>query len=117
MKKMSEVFELPLAGEESQGETFLSDKNYYFASFDDELSYGDGKGLERAQYAAHAINHVDALADALESMLVEVKCMAHSKWDANTEGSSTFELSDELLEFNSAFGDEIAALAAYRGEK
>lgn len=103
MKKISEVFELPLAGEENRGEPFLSDENYYFASFDDELSYEDGKGLERARHAAHAINNVDALADALAYAL---DVLAHCKADA---GYSSRQTKAAIA------GDE--ALKAYRGEK
>jgi hypothetical protein len=95
MKRMSDVFELPLSGEESQGEPFLSDSTYYFASFDDEMTFEDGKGLERAQHAAHAINHVDALADALELLLSD-KAMIHIGNDKHLQAK--------------------AALAGYRGE-
>jgi hypothetical protein len=52
-----------------------------------------------AKHAAHAINHVDALADALEALLVESQCHAGS------------------LGFYQAQDDAKAALKAYRGEK
>ncbi len=96
MKQMNEVFDLPVIGELNCGEPFLADSDFYFASFDDELSYADGKGLERAIHAAHAINHVDALADALADLLNEIYSGGATRYTA-----------------------EVAAqeLAAYRGEK
>lgn len=103
MKRMSDVFELPLAGEENQGEPFLADSTCYFASFDDALTFEDGKGLERAQHSAHAINHIDALADALENLLDEL---------AGESIHNYFK--EETCKAHSA---GIAALKAYRGEK
>jgi L-fucose mutarotase/ribose pyranase (RbsD/FucU family) len=100
MKRMNEVFDLPLVGELNCGEPFLADSDFYFASFDDELSYADGKGLERATHAAHAINNVDALADALEA------CMNTMAYTATID--------QKAME---RYSNAIAALAAYRGEK
>lgn len=93
MKKMSEVFELPLAGEENQGEPFLADSTCYFASFDDELTFEDGRGLERAQHAAHAINHVDALAEALDKLLSMLE----------TEGRQDTEIFKECEKASNAY--------------
>lgn len=96
MKRMSEVFELPLVGEENQGEPFLADATCYFASFDDSLTFEDGKGLERAAHAAHAINHVDALADALEDLVNDIENNLNPRY---------------------SFEQAVAALEAYRGAK
>jgi hypothetical protein len=78
MKRMSEVFELPVVlttAQESIGAT--SNK------------------VERVNLAAHAINHVDALADALEALTSDI--------ESNNNPRYTYECA-------------IAALAAYRGE-
>jgi hypothetical protein len=91
MKRMSEVFELPvdqkkleLYGYEA-GE--MQDVPYHVAE----------------EHAAHAINHVDALADALDKLLDEVA------------GDSIHNyLSEEACKAHDA---GIAALNAYRGEK
>lgn len=77
MKKMSEVFELPVKGFEL--EYLMSETT----GDDDEL-------------IAHAVNHVDALADALEALIKAVEC-------------------NELL--NSDFNGAVSTLKAYRGEK
>ena len=68
MKRMSEVFDLPLATGSGR-----------FSSY---TVYGDdGKGdcvatfeiNDQAQYAVHAINNVDALADALDECLEDME--------------------------------------------
>lgn len=90
--KASEVFDLPV----SVGEYNMDNDNIYEAG-------GDGEWCatfcsdEQAKVAAHAINHADALADALESIigLVNASC------------------EDELQDFYLARG----ALAVYRGAK
>lgn len=67
--KASEVFDLPV----SAGEYNMDNDNIYGASGDGEWCatfFSD----EQAKVAASCINHADALADALESMLIE-----HSK--------------------------------------
>ena len=64
MKRMSEVFELPVSS---------GDRGYYA----DDVFQAGGSGEwcstfctdEQAQHATHAINHADALADALASLL------------------------------------------------
>lgn len=96
MKRMSEVFELPVGGR----------------MFDKDAIYGaDGNGEwvatfetdEQAELAAHAINHADALVDALESV-VEMAWL----------------ISDDLADEFSARPEIVAAqkaLAAYRGDK
>lgn len=83
MKKMSEVFELPVA-----------------AVFIQTLEGSVKAGARRADAdscAAHAINHVDALADALELMVDNNWKSAHERRCAQLVAK--------------------AALAAYRGEK
>lgn len=91
MKRMNEVFELPVA--------------VGGGMFDKDTIYGaDGNGEwaatfetdEQAQHAAHAINHVDALADALEAM-IDMYCAGNLPNKATLDASS--------------------ALAAYRGGK
>ena len=98
MKRMDEVFDLPLVGEMNCGEPYLGDAGFYFASFDDELSYGDGNGLHRAQHAAHAINHVDSLADALEDLM---------DWNVK----------NVWVDEHPAYDRAAKALAKYRGDK
>lgn len=89
MKRMSEVFELPVSS---------GDRGYYA---DAVFQAGGGEWCstfctdEQAQHAAHAINHVDALADALEDLIA---CCRES-------GSSIL---------GRTYAEE--ALAAYRGE-
>lgn len=52
MKRMSDVFELPVSGQDVS--------EFYYLDCSDE---------EDDDAIAHAINHVDALADALEGLL------------------------------------------------
>lgn len=58
--KMSDVFELPVEYRKVDGEPMLGDKNYHLVSFCDALTYEDGKGGERADYASVAINAYDS---------------------------------------------------------
>lgn len=80
MKKMSEVFEFPV-------------------NVKDLEIYGKATGLSSFEecevHAAHAINHVDALVEALEAIL---------------DSYESQQLRDSLLD------NAKAALAAYRGE-
>jgi hypothetical protein len=55
MKRMSEIFELPVNHENLE---------FYGANEKQGVSF-----CEAEEHAAHAINHVDALADALEGLL------------------------------------------------
>lgn len=91
MKRMSEVF---------KGEVKVTGR--YLTSDSAHAAFSD---TPTAQHAAHAINHVDALADALEFLLNEYVALANSgdagKWSA-----------EETPEGVKA----IAALAAYRGD-
>ncbi len=57
MKRMSDVFDLPL---EAAGDWLIEKTDNRCAEFDLETE---------AQYAAHAINHADKLADALDKLL------------------------------------------------
>lgn len=84
MKRMSEVFELPV----SNNEVYISPNL---------IERSKGKSSEILEHAAHAINHIDALADALEALL---ECAAEN----NLEGLF-------------AYDDAEDALAAYRGDK
>jgi hypothetical protein len=62
MKRMDEVFELPvIAGCYSEDEVDIFD--------DKHIWQGTINGVVEALSVAHAINHVDALADALETLL------------------------------------------------
>lgn len=85
MKRMNEVFELPVSGIEMQDHVAFRT----FADEDDAI--------------AHAINNVDALADALEHVISAWKflCMCNG-YDE-----------DHLVEFENAK----KVLAAYRGTK
>lgn len=88
MKRMSEVFELPLESMQDASDQ-LQDAN------------GDWVLVVRfpwrADYAAHAINHADALADALADLIEQ-----STNYAAN---------------FKSEYYAAIDALEAYRGAK
>lgn len=105
MKRMDEVFEFPLDVEQRNYTAYMSDSNICFACFDNAISHG-GDDLSRAQHVAHAINHVDALADALEALFQSYKALA----DSGDAGNWSVEDLDEGKK-------AIAALAVYRGEK
>ena len=81
MKRMSEVFDLPCGGVDIQG------SDVYYSETEHEQNIDN--------MIAHAINHVDALADALEALL-------------------NFRSTSEYIDTEEA---AIAALKAYRGEK
>lgn len=98
MMKMTDIFDLPITGRE-----------FYNHVSDDNTTAEEDVAI------ANCINHADALADALESVLEHEKEMAYSAWDYNADGAVTFEESSELARFKSSFADELAALAAYRG--
>lgn len=90
MKRMSEVFELPV----KKGDGFSCGILY------------SGQGLplatfcfeDDAQHAAHAINHVDALADALEMLM---------DWNVK----------NVTIEHHPIYDIAHSTLAAYRGGK
>jgi len=84
MKKLSDVFELPLP----LGEMDCMLDVFIHSDVDTDESVV-------AMHAAHAINHVDKLADALELLLSD-KAMIHVGNDKHLQAK--------------------AALAAYRGE-
>lgn len=96
--KMSDVFKLPvspsLMGDDHVEQLVECGDEHYRL---EDLAYWMASNLEHIEHAAHAINHADALADALESIigLVNASC------------------EDELQDFYLARG----ALAAYRGAK
>lgn len=92
MKRMSEVFELPVA---VGGGMFDADTIYNSDGNGDWVSTFETD--EQAQHASHAINHVDALADALASLLKA------------TDGYSAWWPKEHK--------NAIDALAAYRGDK
>lgn len=98
--KMSEIFDLPVT----------SDDLY-------EIFVHYGTAEDQDEAIANVINHADALADALESILEREKEMAYSAWDCKEDSALTFEDSSELAMFKHSFADELSALAAYRGAK
>jgi hypothetical protein len=65
MKKLSDVFELPVSGQDVS--------EFYYLDCSDE---------EDDDAIAHAINHVDALADALEVMIQHNWHAAHHRKEA-----------------------------------
>ncbi len=78
MKRMNEIFDLP-----------VTDKNLtHVANY---------TSLEDDAAIIHAINHVDALADALEFMIANNWCSSFNRKEAERKAK--------------------AALSAYRGEK
>jgi hypothetical protein len=89
MKRMSDVFELPI----DTSAAFA----YGYATIKDAAIIGQ---YPAAQHAAYAINHVDSLADALQSVL---------NMPRGTSGRIIIEKEDELT--------LIAALSAYRGRQ
>lgn len=103
MKRMSEVFELPV----STGNV-LNDA--------DAIYHANGKGEwcatfhtdEQAEASAHAINHVDALADALGDIVFDYFATI------NLSNVDMAALNPELHKKMTAATE---ALAAYRGGK
>jgi hypothetical protein len=89
MKRMNEVFELPVSGEEMQD-------HVAFRTFGDE-----------DDAIAHAINNVDKLADALEALVSD-----YNQYRAVNEIDMTDDHSAKLHE-KMATAEQ--ALAAYRG--
>jgi hypothetical protein len=86
MKRMSDVFELPI------------DCDYFeVAGYEPVKAKTVGNSCEADDYAAHAINHVDKLADALE---VAIDAMI-----------------GDGMECYDGFHKLVDALKAYRGEK
>lgn len=113
--KVTEAFELPLVIEFVENDEFTlrhESKRQFHAAF---------KNKDQAYVAANCINHADALADALESMLEHEKEMTYSLWnyseDYSEDRACTFEESEEFARFKDSFADELAALEAYRGVK
>lgn len=110
--KASEVFDLPV----SVNHPFTAEVKISADAVGGDVCV-EFHGSNQALVAANCINHADALADALDSMLEHEKEMAHSDWNYNEDATATFEESAELARFESLFADELAALAAYRGAK
>ena len=84
MKRMSEIFDLPVHIDGTIG----------------IRSHGLNSTFEQDDHAAHAINHVDALADALAAFV-----------DFKSDGVKSVGDDDEL------WANAESALKAYRGEK
>lgn len=94
MKKMSEVFELPINHE-------------YLEVYGPEragITYAEAE-----KHAAHAINHVDALAEALEAIVSD-----YNQYRAVNGIDLT---DDHCAKLDVKMATAEAALAAYRGEK
>jgi hypothetical protein len=89
MKRMNEVFELPINAGTFEVYGYIPVNGVRLSD-----------SLDADEHAAHAINNVDALADALE------KCMPHMQYLS--------EISGVVADINY---ESIAALKAYRGEK
>jgi hypothetical protein len=90
MKRMNDIFELPVSSNDGN-HMYETGSRWHVSQF---------YGAEKAQHAAHAINHVDALADAL-AVAAELLGAAHA----------------ECIENERAYHQALAALAAYWGEK
>jgi hypothetical protein len=105
MKRVNEVFELPV----------------------DEIDICeavDHYSEEKDAAIVRAVNHVDALADALECIVMNAEDSAFESWlDKNhpsgdvSEVQYKFERSSEFKDFIDEFELARKALAAYRGEK
>lgn len=109
MKRMSDVFMLPviasLMDHEHAGEITQSGESHYCL---EDSRYWMASDAEHIEAAAHAINHVDALADALEALTSDyASYRAINGIDLTDDHNSKLD-----VKMNSA----IAALAAYRGE-
>jgi len=98
MEKMSEVFKMPvkaaLMDNEHAQEILQSGESHYCL---EDGAYWMASNIEHIEAAANAINHVDAIADALELMI-------QHNWHP-----AQFRREAELA--------ATKALAAYRGEK
>jgi len=100
MKKMSEVFKLP---------------SNVLVNLDNELHDDRGRLLaefssrQYAKAASHAINHVDALADALELIVND-----YNSYRAVNEIDMT---DDHCAKLHQKMINADKALAAYRGDK
>jgi len=92
MKKMSEVFELPVR----QGEGNIENIDLFDSRGIWQAAFNDHRQVEAA---AHAINHVDTLADALAALI-----------DGVTNRSQHDHINNQIIA-------AVRALAAYRGEK
>lgn len=96
--KMSDVFKLPvspsLMGDDHIEQLTDCGGAHYCL---EDSAYWMASNLEHIEHAAHAINHADALADALELMI-------KSNWGAASEKRASQVVAG-------------AALAAYRGAK
>jgi len=96
MKKMSEVFKLPVKAarmdDEHAQEILKSGESHYCL---EDGGYWMASNIEHIESAVHAINHADALAEALDSMIksIESDCVMRSD-----------------------IAEAKAALAAYRGK-
>lgn len=99
MKKMSEVFELPIKTPTWSVDNVLDASGKSVASF---------KRGDYAESAAHAINHADALADALESIVSD-----YNQYRAVNGIDLT---NDHCAKLDVKMAAAEAALAAYRGE-
>ena len=100
MKRMSDVFELPVSVD-SDGDIPVNSGGWLITSTDVREP--------AAQHAARAINHVDALADALEALTSDYAYyMAVNDLDLTDDHSAALNVKMNLA---------IAVLAAYRGEK
>ncbi len=97
MKRMNEVFELPVSasrmGHEHAQEILKSGQSHYCL---EDGEYWMASDAEHIEAAVQAINHVDALADALADLLYEI-----------SNGGAT----------RYTTGIAVRELAAYRGEK
>ena len=99
MKRMNEVFELPVSSNDGN-HMYETGSRWHVSQF---------YGAEKAQHAAHAINHIDSLADALESLTSDyVSYRAVNGIDLTDDHSAALDVKMNLA---------IAALAAYWGEK
>lgn len=92
MKRMSEVFKLPVSSNMLFNCELVVGKNPVGGN-----SCVEFHSVEQVECAARAINHVDALADALQVMV-------NHNWSASKERRDAQKIAE-------------SALAAYRGEK
>lgn len=99
MKRMSEVFELPIRPQPSESKYF---QHLLFDGSGSDEPIGSFNNCQMAMSAMKAINHVDALADAL------AVC-------ADILGE--MEASEYVNDAERAYYQAIEALTAYRGSK
>lgn len=117
MKRMSDVFELPL-------QTVFTGKCFHVKTNPTDAAELETDCPVNAWAASHAINNCDALADVLECIVMNAEDRAFEYWIDKyhpygdvSEIQYKFEQSSEFEDFMDEFRDARKALDTYRGAK